>query len=261
MEENNIYDVSLSFAGENREYVEKVAYFLKKYGKNVFYDDFEKASLWGKNLYDHLHDIYKNKSLYIIMFVSEHYKNKEWTIHERKASQERAFIQPTEYILPVRFDRTEIPGLNSTIGYLDANQFSPEEIAQIFIQKTDGKIFSPEESVPVNEESENFPAKYKNSVYLWHTSSNLKVDSDLIKRCQVQVIVDTDNTTVLNLIDNVTYHLHPTFLDHVKIINTKENRFLLKFKAWGSFLLKAEVQLIGYEKPLVLYRYINLHSF
>ena len=49
------YDVALSFAGEDREYVEDVATFLKDVGIKVFYDKFEADNLWGKNLYDHLY--------------------------------------------------------------------------------------------------------------------------------------------------------------------------------------------------------------
>lgn len=58
MNKNYKYDVALSFVGENREYVEEVATFLKSYGVKVFYDKFEQADLWGKNLYDHLSDLY-----------------------------------------------------------------------------------------------------------------------------------------------------------------------------------------------------------
>ncbi|QPH98866.1 hypothetical protein G5B97_01690 [Campylobacter concisus] len=50
MKQNKIYeyDVALSFAGENREYVEEVAIFLKNFGVKVFYDDFKQDKIWGK---------------------------------------------------------------------------------------------------------------------------------------------------------------------------------------------------------------------
>ena len=50
MNESYEYDVALSFAGEDREYVEQVALFLKKKNIAVFYDYFEEVDLWGKNL-------------------------------------------------------------------------------------------------------------------------------------------------------------------------------------------------------------------
>jgi hypothetical protein len=46
-EEEPLYDVALSFAGENRAYVEKVAASLKDHGIRIFYDDYEKVTLWA----------------------------------------------------------------------------------------------------------------------------------------------------------------------------------------------------------------------
>ena len=54
MNETFIYDVALSFAGEDRKYVEEVASFLKKNKIAVFYDYFEEENLWGKNLISYL---------------------------------------------------------------------------------------------------------------------------------------------------------------------------------------------------------------
>ena len=63
------YDVALSFAGEDREYVDCVATALKAFGVNVFYDRFEEASLWGKNLYTHLSEVYTQRARYTVMFI------------------------------------------------------------------------------------------------------------------------------------------------------------------------------------------------
>ncbi len=48
------YDVALSFAGEDRNYVEQVAQILHQLDLRVFYDRYEEANLWGKDLYVHL---------------------------------------------------------------------------------------------------------------------------------------------------------------------------------------------------------------
>ncbi len=45
------YDVVLSFAGENRPVVSQLAAVLDARGIRVFYDEFEQAALWGKDLY------------------------------------------------------------------------------------------------------------------------------------------------------------------------------------------------------------------
>lgn len=123
------YEVALSFAGEDREYVEKVAEILKAIGIQVFYDKYEEVDLWGKNLYTHLDDIYQKKSKYCIMFISKHYKEKLWTTHERESAQARAFESKEEYILPAKLDDTEIPGIRKTIGYINIEKLSPEDFA------------------------------------------------------------------------------------------------------------------------------------
>jgi len=129
------YDIALSFAGEDREYVESVAIILKSYGVKVFYDKFEETNLWGKNLFEYLNDVYKNKAKYTVMFISKHYNDKLWTNHERRSMQERAFNESSEYILPVRFDDTEIPGLHSTISYIDLREKTPSKLTNIICNK------------------------------------------------------------------------------------------------------------------------------
>lgn len=129
------YDVALSFAGENREYVEQTAIILKGNGVKVFYDKFEEANLWGKDLFSHLNEIYKERARFTIMFISEDYQKKLWTTHERKSMQERAFKESQEYILPARFDDTEIPGLFETVGYIDLNTKSPSEFSDLVLEK------------------------------------------------------------------------------------------------------------------------------
>jgi hypothetical protein len=54
------FDIALSFAGENRVVVKKLAKMLQDYGVDVFYDEYNRATLWGKDLYQHLQDIYQN---------------------------------------------------------------------------------------------------------------------------------------------------------------------------------------------------------
>jgi TIR domain len=128
------YDVALSFAGEDREYVEMVAKALKAAGVKVFYDLFEKATLWGQNLGDHLSEVYGKRSRFVVVFISKHY-HKAWPTHERQIAQARAIRERTIVFLPARFDDTEIPGLPSTVGYIDLRTVTPEELADVILEK------------------------------------------------------------------------------------------------------------------------------
>ena len=129
------YQVALSFAGEDREYVEKVAKALRKKQLRFFYDLYEEVNLWGKDLYEHLDEIYRKRSRFCVLFLSSNYKKKVWTTHERKSAQARAFEEHREYILPVRFDETEIEGIRPTVGYTDGTKKTPLEIAAMIEQK------------------------------------------------------------------------------------------------------------------------------
>ena len=129
------YDVCLSFAGEQREFVEQVAAKLKAHGIRVFFDDDEQVALWGKDLYAYLDDVYRHLCRYCIIFASKEYAAKMWTTHERQSAQARALRENREYILPARFDDTPIPGLLDTLHYIDLRETPPEELAPLAITK------------------------------------------------------------------------------------------------------------------------------
>jgi len=129
------YDVALSFAGEDRHYAESLRTQLTAYGITVFYDTDEKATLWGEDLYAYLSDLYQNKARFCVMLISRHYAQKLWTAHERKAIQARVFREQQVYLLPVRLDNTELPGLLPTVGFLSWPPETPESIARAVREK------------------------------------------------------------------------------------------------------------------------------
>lgn len=130
------YDVALSFAGEDREYVKSIAKKLRAKGMKVFYDEFEEANLWGKDLYQYLHYVYKESAIFCVIFVSSYYIKKAWTKHELKAAQNRAFLENNEYILPLRLERDiKLPGLTDTTGYIDSEGRSINQIVKLICEK------------------------------------------------------------------------------------------------------------------------------
>jgi hypothetical protein len=129
------YDVCLSFASEERRFVREVANELINRGVRVFFDEYAEAELWGKDLYSHLDDIYRNAARYCVLFVSKHYADRVWTNHERQSAQARALTENKEYILPARFDDTPIPGLRPTVGFIDLRSRTPAYIADLVAKK------------------------------------------------------------------------------------------------------------------------------
>ena len=133
--QSTLYDVALSFAGEDRHHARIIAELLRVKNISIFYDEYEQATLWGQNLYTHLSDIYQNKARYCLMFISSHYAKKLWTKRERESAQARAFKESKEYILPIRLDDTNLPGIEDTIGYIDLRNTSHEAVVKILCQK------------------------------------------------------------------------------------------------------------------------------
>lgn len=135
MTPKKVFDVALSFAGEDRSYAQDLANALDRRGVKVFYDKYEQATLWGKNLYTHLSDLYQNRARYCVMLISKHYAAKLWPNLEREAAQARAFHEHAEYILPVRLDNTEIRAVLPTIGYIRWPPENAETIADKIMVK------------------------------------------------------------------------------------------------------------------------------
>ena len=129
------FDACISFAGQDRQYAEQIVRMLQAEGLTVFYNADEQSRLLGRELGSYLHEVYSKKSRYCLPLMSEAYRDKNWTIFERRASLERAIQERgAEYILPVRIDETEIPGILSTVGYV-CLQEGPEKIARLVAEK------------------------------------------------------------------------------------------------------------------------------
>ena len=135
MPESIEYDVALSFAGENRDVAEKLTASLMHHGVRVFYDASETSTLWGQDLYQYLQRIYRDKATYCVVLISRDYVRKRWTNHELKQAQARAFEESKEYILPIRLDDTEVPGINDTTGYVDLRITSIAEVTRLLLAK------------------------------------------------------------------------------------------------------------------------------
>ena len=125
----------LSFAGEQRSYVEEVAKGLKARGVSVFYDRFETTQLWGKHGAEEFHDVFARRAAYVVMFISRAYAAKVWPTHERKSALSRMVHEDDVYVLPVRFDDTPVQGLLDDLIYLQAADYRPVELAKLIAEK------------------------------------------------------------------------------------------------------------------------------
>ena len=119
------WDVALSFAGAQRDYVGQVAAALKARGVRCFYDEDEQVRLWGTHLAEELPRIYAEESAAVVVFISADYAGRDWTRLERRAALARAVAEAGVYVLPARFDDSELPGLLPDVVTVDLRRLHP----------------------------------------------------------------------------------------------------------------------------------------
>ena len=129
------WDVALSFAGAQRDYVGQVAAALKARGVRCFYDADELVRLWGTYLAEELPRIYARESAAVVVFVSAEYAGRDWTRLERRAAFSRAVIEAGVYVLPARFDGSELPELLPDVVAVDLRRYTPGQFANLVVAK------------------------------------------------------------------------------------------------------------------------------
>jgi len=132
------FDVALSFAGDDRDFVRDVAEGLKREGLRIFFDEDYAAETWGEDLVEYFDQVYRVKSRFAIIFISRHYADKMWPRHERRSALARALEQRSAYVLPVRLDDTQLEGLRPTVGYVDARRVGLAALLRLAVQKISG---------------------------------------------------------------------------------------------------------------------------
>lgn len=127
------FKVALTFAGENRGFVEQVAVDLEvKLGKgNIFYDNFFQAELARMDLDIFLQDIYHNKSDFIVVFLSEDYEKKEWCGLEWRSIRDLIKKKQSNKIILVKLSDFNLEGIFSIDGYLDGVTNNPMAISEL----------------------------------------------------------------------------------------------------------------------------------
>ncbi|SRR6266436_274232 len=126
------YEVGMSFAGEQRNYVRGVVSALQKNGHEVFFDENCPEDTFARWLPHQLKQIYGKYIDYCAVFISEDYARKVFTSVEwRTVWSKHIQRKQNSFILPFRFDKTKIPGLDEDLCYKDLNGVSSSECASL----------------------------------------------------------------------------------------------------------------------------------
>jgi TIR domain len=131
------FRVALSFPGEHRSFVQKVATCLcsELPRESILYDQYYEAEFARPNLDTYLLDLYRNQSDLVVIFLCAEYERKEWCRLEWRAIRDLLKQRDAGSIMPFRFDDTEIPGLFSLDGYVRIDQRSPADVAALILER------------------------------------------------------------------------------------------------------------------------------
>ena len=132
-----LFDVGLSFPGESRSYVEKVAKELESLlGPNrYFYDDNYVAQLARPSLDQLLQNIYRKQCGLIVVFLSGAYDKKEWCGLEFRAVREIILERKHDRVMYVKMDDAVVEGVLKTDGFVDGRKYTPRQVAEFISER------------------------------------------------------------------------------------------------------------------------------
>lgn len=133
---SHVFDVALSFPGEARPLVEKIAQEMeRRLGPNsYFYDNNYVSQLARPSLDTLLQGVYSRAKLDVV-FLSADYKRKDWCGVEFRAVKEIIFNRENSRVMFVRTDDGTVDGVFKTDGYIDARKFEAAKIADFICER------------------------------------------------------------------------------------------------------------------------------
>jgi hypothetical protein len=129
--ETHNFDVALSFPGEKRDLVGRIAQRLEQLlGPNsVFYDAFYPGELAQPDLDTLLQKVYGERSTLVVVVAGSDYQRKNWCGLEFRAIKQRIWAKEHRKVMIVRTDDGAVDGIFETDGYLDARRFDARDLA------------------------------------------------------------------------------------------------------------------------------------
>lgn len=145
------YDVCISFAGSDRAIARAIADAIQALPlkRRVFYDEFEKVTLWGNELFAYLHHVYSQKCMYCLVLFSNRYRERAWTQHELRAAQTRVLQERRSYLLPIAIDQGAVPEEFESLGYWPFVAGDEQRLAEAVEDKINE--FAQQHYMPIDE--------------------------------------------------------------------------------------------------------------
>jgi tetratricopeptide (TPR) repeat protein len=131
------FRIAFSFAGETRDFVAQVAAILaRQFGKeHILYDKFHQGEFSRPDLAFYQPDLYEKEADLVVAVFSPDYENKEWCGLEWNAIFGLLKKRASGEVMLTRFARVEGKGLRGLAGYIDLDDLTPEQTAQLILER------------------------------------------------------------------------------------------------------------------------------
>ena len=131
------FRIAFSFAGEKREFVEKVARILAdRFGEDrILYDKFHEAEFARNDLGIYLPNLYNRDTDLVVVVVCPNYDVKEWTGLEWLAIHDLLQQRHRDEVMLCRFDHAHVDGLFRGAGFIELDHKTPEQFAKLILER------------------------------------------------------------------------------------------------------------------------------
>ncbi len=137
MDSSKRFRIALSFAGEKRDYVEKVAAILaERFGEDaILYDKYHEAEFSRPRLGSYLSKLYHEQSDLVVVVLCRNYQNNEWCRLEWDAIYDLIKQRRENKVMFVRFDYATVEGIYSDTGFIELDSKPPEQAAKLIFER------------------------------------------------------------------------------------------------------------------------------
>jgi tetratricopeptide (TPR) repeat protein len=131
------FRIAFSFAGEKRDFVSQVAAILAgRFGEQkILYDKYHEAEFARRDLGIYLPELYHKQSDLVVVVACADYDLKQWTGLEWTAIHDLLSKRKDEEVMLCRFDHATVTGLYSTAGFVELDNKSPDEAAELILAR------------------------------------------------------------------------------------------------------------------------------
>jgi len=131
------FRIALSFAGEKRDFVAKVAAILAdRFGEDkILYDKYHNAEFSRSDPAFYLPDLYEKEADLVVAVFCPDYENKEWCGLEWNAIFGLLKKREVDEVMLSRFGRVEGKGLRGLAGYTDLDDLTPAQAADGILER------------------------------------------------------------------------------------------------------------------------------